>query len=283
MKKVIVKRKVERLAFVIQLVLAVVLFFIDPRFGLLLLGLLLVVYAFLWRAGIFFLIASNIYQGGKNLDAAVLWMKKAYDTRKLKYQKVIAYAYLLMKKGDFKSAGEILDTVISGNYNNEPVPAVYRQLARNYKSIIAYNEGDLPEAVAISEKLLSEGFKNSILYANLGFYYLESNDNKKALEFCEDAYQFNKDDNTIKDNLAMACLATGDKERARRLWSEITGNYIYFPEPFYNYAGLLLEQGEKENALEMIDKAQACPFSALTTISIDDVKNRKARIQKLPE
>ena len=55
------------------------------------------------------------------------------------------------------------------------------QVKQNY-ALLLWKEGNLSEAIKITEEII-EDYKNTVIYGNLGYFYILDGQKEKALEF----------------------------------------------------------------------------------------------------
>ena len=107
-------------------------------------------------------------------------------------------------------------------------------------------------------------------------------DGKKAVEFNEEAYDYNSDDNIITDNLAEAYAINGEYDKAKEIYEELLARdpEPRFPEAYYGYGELLIKQGEKEKGIELIEKSLEKPFSFLSLKSKEEIEQMLEEYKK---
>ena len=77
-----------------------------------------------------------------------------------------------------------------------------RNQLKNLIALALWKSGSLDEATEELEEVFESGYKNTQIYQNLGILYNLGENKEKAKRFNEEAYDYNKDDNIIADNLA---------------------------------------------------------------------------------
>ncbi len=192
---------------------------------------------------------------------------------KLKPEHMYYYGYLLLRDGQLELARRTL-TLSSFEAKN-------KDLKNKIKSMLAVAEwksGNLDEAIEMTEEVLAE-YKTTNIYQNLGLMYVIKGDAKKAVEFNEEAFDYNSDDMIIMDNLAESYAIAGEVDKATELYEKLLEKEPHFPEPYYGYGLLLAEKGEKDRAIELIEKSLEKRFSFLSVMQKEEVEKLLERIR----
>ncbi|WP_313127496.1 tetratricopeptide repeat protein, partial [Proteiniclasticum ruminis] len=122
-------------------------------------------------------------------------------------------------------------------------------------------------------------YKNSIMYEILGYLYIAAGDYEKALSFNKEAYEYNKDDYVITDNLAQSYFFLGDLEKAEALY-EKSIDYIKFPEAHYYYGQILQKKGDYLGAHDALKRALRLKMSFLSIITREDIEEKLLALQQ---
>ena len=219
---------------------------------------------YLLRTTFFTILGSRKYSMGE-IDQALMWFKRAYDTKKSGVRATVSYAYILLKNADHESSEAILQKLLKENPSSHDVHYI--------KSILAlaiWKKGDLDTAVAMLEEVI-ENYKTTSVYGSLGYLLVLKGDLEKALQFNLEAQEYNSSDKIILDNLGQNYYLLGMYEKAREIYEPLLEKKPSFPEPYYNY-GLVLEKlGNPEAAVDIMRKALDFKFTYLSTISKDEV------------
>ena len=210
---------------------------------------------------------SALINEGKYEEGLALFEKGAYGS-KIDYMTKIRYAFCELKFGDLKKARKMIMWVLG-----EKTPANVRYEAKSVFAIILYKEGSLADA---KETMLSvyENYKNTNMYCTLGYLFniLETPEN--AVSFNEEAYEYNSDHDVIADNLGQSYYLSGNREKALEIYEELIKREPRFPEAYYNFALVLIAEGDRIRAKEMLEKALAKSFHKLTTVSKEEIENK---------
>lgn len=204
--------------------------------------------------------------GKGDIKGALRLFAIANRVGKLGGASLMYYGYLLLRDGQLDFAKEIL--------THASLAAVKPELKKRVKSLLAVAEwksGNLQMAIEMTEEAMVD-FKTTNLYQNLGLMYVLSGDARRALEFNKEAFEYNSDDLIIMDNLAEAYALYGDIEKASEIYEKLLEKEPHFPEPYYGYGQLLLESGQKERGIELIEQSLDKKFTFLSILQKDQVE-----------
>lgn len=237
----------------------------------------------LWRI---ILCVVLIFLVVKRANIAAIFAKSSYSKRD--YPKALRIFKIADKIGNLSVSNKLLmgyTALRCGEVDNAQVmfrgllPLVKRQSAdryqiKNFLALTYWKQGNLDDAIEEMEEIIEDNFKNTIIYQNLGILYNLSGNCEKARKFNEEAYEYNKDDNIIADNLADCYAICGDYEKSREIYEELLARdpEPRFPEAYYGYGRVLIQLGEKEKGIKMIEKSLSKPFSFLSIKSKEEVE-----------
>ena len=220
-------------------------------------------------------IQMNIGNEAKGLEILADLMKK-----KPNIEMKVFYAFYLMKNGDFKKARCVFDELIF------PFEKDMKKASKDTKvqvkqnhALLLWKEGSLSEAIKITEEIIKD-YKNTVVYGNLGYFYILDGQKEKALEFNLEAYDFASDDAVICDNLAYSYYLNEDYDKAEGIYQELQNrkNPPGFPEVYYNFGLVNLKKGDKEKAKELFEKALLQKFSYLSDLDKATVEKAIAEL-----
>lgn len=224
-----------------------------------------------------FMIIGNKKYINKNIDEAMPWYNKSYKFKHAKPMVIINYAYIILKQGNIEKSEDILRNLLKKELSDTD-----RTNAIINLSLILWKKECLDEAISLLEEIYHNGHKTTLVYQNLGFYYILKGDLDKALNFNLEAYDYSDSDPSILDNLAMNYYLMNYNDKAINIYEKIIPMNPAFVTTYYYY-GLTLEKKEKyKEALEMLKKTLNYRFSFLSAVSREAVeKEIKALNQKL--
>lgn len=149
-----------------------------------------------------------------------------------------------------------------------------RYRAKSLLALVYWKEGDLDLAIETLEEIVDDGFVNTNIYQNLGVLYNLKGDLVKAERFNQTAYDYNKDDAIICDNLADTYAQMKEYEKAEEIYEDLMQREPppRFPEAYYGYGKVLIALGKKEEGIQKIKESLEKPFSALSIHTKEEIE-----------
>ncbi len=136
----------------------------------------------------------------------------------------------------------------------------------------AFEEGDFQKALALLMEANEKQSGNSDVLFKIGYILQKQNDDEEALKYYKEALELDKDNEFIHNSMASIYRNNGEFTSARMhlqasLECDDENKFTY-----YNFGNLMVDIGNKEEALNMYEKA----------IEIDpDFTEAKEEIEKL--
>lgn len=234
-------------------------------------GLILIIAALLYllfkSLPLIFMFVGNKKYISENIDRAMPWYEKSYKLGQNNPMIVINYAYIILKQGDINKSEVLLREVLKKDLSSRDKTNAVINL-----SLILWKKHCLDDAINLLEELYKNDYKATLLYQNLGFYYILKGDLEKALEFNLEAYNYNDSDASILDNVAMNYYLMNDYDKAIEIYDKLIPMNPAFVTTYYYYGLTLKKKDKKEEALEMFQKALTCRFSFLSSVSKEEVE-----------
>ena len=214
----------------------------------------------------------------KNHDDGFKYLQKAYDTGKMNPQQALIYAYLLIRDGHIGKAERLITSII--RQHKDKLTEQNLLAADLNMAIILWKKNDLPAAIEKMEYVYSTGYRSTVHYGTLGVFYILNNQLERALEFCLEAYEYNKADASIADNLGLVYFKLGEIDKAKEIYSEIFEiSSPEFIEAYYNYGQIFDREENYEKAAEYYRKALGCPEKFLSTVKLAQVEIALSRVE----
>lgn len=218
---------------------------------------------------------NQAYYAGDDEKAYQLY-KKSYETGRSTVNIKASYAYVLMRTGREDEAEKVLDPII----RVKSLDPKKRNMAKQQRCMVYYRQGRLDEAIEEVQALFDDGYINSNVYGMLGFFkLLRGDDLNETLKICEAAYEYNKDNRDILDNLAMCYYRLKRYEDAERISNELLEKSDSFVEGCYHGAQIAVALGKYGRAEEILEKLPECKRSAMTTVSEEQIEELKREIE----
>ena len=214
------------------------------------------------------------YNSG-DTEGAVKYFEKAIDTGRAKSPVIVQYVMILMREGKFKRALRLIDRTVAERTARDDD----RMLLKQYRCLIYFKTGAKEEAMDDAMEIFSS-FKNTVSYGLLGYLKLANGDiSESTLGLCLEAYDYNKDDRDIVDNLVYAYYKMEKFEEAEALLPELIEKNPKFVEGYYHGALVKLALGKKNEAKELISKIPECKRTSLTTVSEEEVQELEEKLK----
>lgn len=223
------------------------------------------------RCAIIAFFARLAYAKG-DVDTALRRFAFAMRCGRLKPRDMMDYGYIALRNGDTAGAEVILTKASMSAQTPYDKAKIKSVLA-----LVAWKKNDLDGAIEMLEDVI-DGFVDTTVYQSLGLMYILRGDADAALVFNKKAYEYNSDDLIIADNLAEAYVLAGDFSAAEELYKKILEQEPYFPEPYYGYGFLLIDRGEREEGVHLVEEALEKKFSFLSSMTkaeVEELLNEK--------
>ena len=202
---------------------------------------------------------SRAYNAG-NTEIAMTYFEKAIKHPFAKPYIKSSYGYVLLREGRLDDTEPFLLEAA----NMKTLDERFKYNNTLNLAILNWKKGDIDQAIDIVEGI-KEDYRNSIMYEILGYLYIAKGDYTKALEFNQEAYDYNKDDNVITDNLAQSHFFLGEYDEAEKLYED-TIDYIKFPEAHYYYGIIKWKKGDYLAAYEALETSTRLKVSFLSIV-----------------
>ena len=260
---------------IIPLVAVFILFSIDARLGLAALLILLGYLMYLRRGNLIFFAASR-KAAKKDYEATARVLKYGYDKGWLMPFHEIAYGFLLLKRlGRVEEAEKIINRVL----NIPGLSGDDKGFAKLNLAMIHFYNKDIQKTLEVCEEIYPD-YKTTNFYGSYGYFMIAGGDLEAALKINQEAYEFNKDNKVILDNLGQNYILLEMYENAEEIYSVLIGKKPEFPEAYYNYGILKEKTGDIDEAIYQMKIALKQEFTFLTTIDKETVIDH---IEKLYE
>ncbi|MDP4132936.1 MAG: tetratricopeptide repeat protein [Bacillota bacterium] len=219
------------------------------------------------RAELFMAFGSKTLKSG-DIKKAFKYYDKAVNTKSLRLDYMIYYAYIALRYGQTEKCHELLDKI----EGLKLTPALQADF-NTTKGLYLWKSGDT-EGAAEFLKSAHESSPNSKTYGQLGFMLLELGKYDEAKKFNQEAYDYNPDDPSIADNMAMCYYYFGENDKAIEIYKSIMSKGTKMPVIYYNYALCLEKAGKFDEAIDQLDSALQYKFSYLAAVSKEQVQSK---------
>ncbi|EPR12562.1 tetratricopeptide repeat protein [Ruminiclostridium papyrosolvens] len=227
-----------------------------------------------FKSSIYVIKANSAYQKG-NTQEAINWLEKAYKTGSAKPGIVITFGYLLLKEGYLDESLKIFKEQI--NSTSKIKDNDMYSLKSNY-ALALWKNGELDRAIALYEDIFPN-YKNTNVYGSLGYLYILKGNLEKALEFNQEAMEYNNTGGVILDNLGQTYYMMGGYEKADEIFQKLMALSPKFPEAYYDYALVLEKLGDKEHCIENLKNALNYKPNFLSGVTVEQIKDKLKQVE----
>lgn len=173
-----------------------------------------------------------------------------------------------LKFGNIDAAGEDINYILSKRiFKGKDLFTI--QITQ---ALIEWKKDNIDNCIYILENIYKNNYKAIRFYEIYGYLLLVKGDLDRALALNNEAFEHSKESAVITANLAETYYKLGSFEKAGELFKPLTEEQINFPEPYYYYALILNENGEKEKAISLLNKALSIQGSFLSNLTTNNIK-----------
>lgn len=192
-----------------------------------------------------------------------------------KAKPLLGYAILLIRDGDFPHAVEVLRRIEKAP---DLQPDQRTQMLVHY-AIAMWKMDKLDRAMEILWQIHRKQ-PTAYIYSTLGFLLIEQGNAEEALQYNQEAYEYDEADPIFLDNLAQTYYRLlGDKEKAKPLFEKALSLKPSAIDTNYFLAQYDLESGDKGAALEKLNTAAEGRFSPLNYVNKEQVQAEIDRVK----
>ena len=225
------------------------------------------------RADILMMRGSKAVKKGKIEEGCSLY-EKAVKTRGLNTDYLIYAPYAFLRYGYIDKAKESIEIA----ERKKGLTLSQRKTLLTTKGLYLWKKGEGDKAEKAFYDVHGLGV-DSQTYSHIGFILLENKKYDDAYEFNKEAMEYNDEDTSIMDNMAMSHYYKEEINDALDLYEKIMEKGTRFPVIYYNYALCLIASGDKEKAKEQLKKALEFKFSHIAAVSKEDVEKKLSELE----
>lgn len=234
---------------------------------------LLLVFSFIKnRSNLMMYKGNRFYEQGQT-EQALVWFKKAAEYRYSNFYQRNVYGYMLLRAGHVEEAEQVFEKLLQENLDRINKRSVHLNMG-----LVRWKQGRIAEAVERIENVY-EDYRNTIVYGSLGYLYIANDELDKALTLNLEAYEYNASDPVILDNLGQTYFAQKNFHQAEKIYLELMELQPKFPEPYYHFALVRNELGDRRQAIELLQKGLQQPTSSLSTVGPDEIEKKLTAFQ----
>ncbi len=184
---------------------------------------------------------------------------------------LLPYSVLLLRQGGEENYLKVKEILKKAEKAPDLDAGRKQQLFMNY-AVAQYKLGEMEKAIQLLEASHRKA-PCGLTYQSLGWLYIEAGDAEKALAYNQEAVDYDDEDPVCLDNLGQTYYRLlGDKEKAKEYFDkahEIKESQI---DTLYFLAQYDKEAGNKQAAIEKLEKALEGRFSPLNYATKEKVQ-----------
>lgn len=250
---------------ILLIVLALTIMFI-PEYARYVFPLIVIFLLYTKRYIVYAFQGSKAYNM-KNFTYALERYRKSVKVSGCKGAIVTSYLIVEIKYGKPSLA---LD-YINKNMNNKKFDEATKYSMSVSKAIALWKENMALDSLNLLKDLLKTS-ENTYAYETLTTLLIMNKNYDEALEYIKKGLDYNKDSKVLLSNEAEVYYKLGNFQKSEELFKPLIKSKVNFAEPYY-YTGLLAkERGEREKAIELLEKVVDCNDSLLTTVSKEEAQ-----------
>lgn len=213
--------------------------------------------------------------GKGEIDEALRLYQEAYDEGLDKPRYLLPFSILMLRRGDYEKAKEILRKV-----EKAPglTPEQRAQMLTNY-AVASWKTGRTDYAVELLREVYRK-WPSGTIYGTLGYVLIEQGDYEEALAFNREAVEYDDEDPIALDNLGQTYYRLGnDKAEARRWFEKALALRESAIDSNYFLAQYDIEEGRIEDAREKLETARDGRFSPLNYATKEMIAEQLASLE----
>lgn len=202
-------------------------------------------------------------------DEAYPDLEFAYESGTTKPQYLTAYGALLMQKCNYEKCLEVYERAIK----HTPEESGFWPSIKCSMITCKYKLGQMDNALEEVAKLYDE-YKSSTVYMLYGYLLMKSGELEKALEVNLEGYDYDQEDAAICDNLGQNYYLMENYEEAKKYFDKALRIKFNMVDSCYFLADIFLMEEHYQKAFDLLEEAMEAPFSALTTVTREQIKEK---------
>jgi Flp pilus assembly protein TadD, contains TPR repeats len=220
--------------------------------------------------------ALAAHSKGNHEEAYTLY-GEAYEAGMNKARFLLPYSILLLRKGEYEKAQEVLKKAEKAPGGITPPQRT--QMLTNY-AVASWKLGRVDYAVDLLKEVYRKG-PSGANYGTLGFLLIEQGNLEEALAFNKEAMEYDDEDPVALDNLAQTYYRlAGDKEEALSWFKKALEHKEEAIDTNYFLALYDMEAGKLEKAHEKLEIARRGRFSPLNYATVEMIDGLLAEIEE---
>ena len=211
-----------------------------------------------------------------NKTAAEKDLSWAYENGLEKPAYLTAYGALLMQKRDYEKCLEVYLRALK----NTPESSGFMPAIKASIITCRYKLGQSENALEEAENLYN-AYKSSTIYMLYGYLLMKAGRLEDALRVNLEGYEYDEEDAAICDNLGQTYYLMGDNENAKKYFEKAVKIKYNLPDSCYYLAEIYIAEDNLKRAYDLLDDAKDAPFSALTTVTREQITEKYEYVEKM--
>ena len=218
------------------------------------------------------------HQKGNYAEALTAY-KELYSGGYVSAAYMLPYSVLLLREGGEENYLKVKEILKKAEKAPDLDASRRQELLMDY-AVAQYKLGELDKAINLLEASHRKG-ACGYTYQTLGYLYIESGDAEKALAYNQEALDYDDEDPVVLDNMGQTYYRLlNDKEKAKEFFDKAIAIKEGQIDTLYFLAQYDKEAGNKEAALEKLEKALEGRFSPLNFANKEKVQAEIDELKK---
>lgn len=257
------------------IILAIVLFVGFSVYGIIGVGIILIIYVLLnlilfWGKSLG-MIGYFIQSFLGKIDLAEKFYKMAIKQKSTTPYALLSYGIILLRRGNTETSLSLFQRASKEKKAN----ILMQKSAITNQALCYWKKGDTDKAIEMILYCVDKfDYINPDTYATLGYLYILKYDYDKAIEYTEMALKDNENHASSLDNMGQIYYNMGELDKAKDYFLKA----IYVKSSLVDsqyYIGIIEEaKNNIEEAKKYFEKAYNCEITAFNTVSQEDVDNK---------
>ncbi len=213
-------------------------------------------------------------QGKK--DEAEKDLSWAFEHGLTKPAYLTAYGALLMQRRKYEKCLEVYLRALENTPEDSGFMPAIKASIITCRAKLGQNENALEEA-----KKLYDEYKSSTIYMLYGYLLMQAGQLDEALKVNLEGYEYDEKDASICDNLGQTYYLMGDTENAKKYFTQAIDIKYNMVDSCYFLAEIYLAEDNLKKAYDLLDDAKDAPFSALTTVTREQINEKYELVEKM--
>ena len=212
-----------------------------------------------------------------NKAAAEKNLSWAYEHGLTKPAYLTAYGALLMQQKNYQKCLEVYTRAVQ----NTPENSGFMPTIKASIITCRYKLGQQDDSILEDARALYEEHKSSTIYMLYGYLLMRAGKLEEALKINLEGYEYDDKDASLCDNLGQTYYLMGDTENAKKYFTQAVNIKYNMVDSCYFLAEIYMAEDNIKKAYDLLDDAKDAPFSALTTVTREQINENYELAEKI--